>query len=271
MTQMSYRDAYHQFVKEENLDKIKDILNEHEYYDAEANAKIHVKENDGLPYILLPVESDEYTGKNGYGVADGIFLDISSRFPIWTGKFYLPVMILRQTTNKNLEQFIDLEKIEEHEIHHIKAIISYIDRNPDYIRDALKYAVGACSVEELEESVEFEVEKLFRLEKSALENDFDNGDNSFFYKSEGAVIKIAASSKGQFVRIHISHDAANLVERYLGRFPGEKKRLHAAMEKSINKWGRSVFGNNAITQLSLTLLETMALSNNSAMSTRYEI
>jgi len=48
MEKLDYKNTYHRLVTKENLDRIKNILNEHEYYD-----KNTVEQLEIVPFLLL--------------------------------------------------------------------------------------------------------------------------------------------------------------------------------------------------------------------------
>jgi hypothetical protein len=109
MKKPGYKDTYYRLVTKANLEQIKHILNEHEYYDKNTVEQIEYEEKDNLPYFILAVDSAEYIGRRGaYAVLDGIFIEINSIIPHWEGIFYLSILIIRKTTYEKLKLIISL-------------------------------------------------------------------------------------------------------------------------------------------------------------------
>jgi hypothetical protein len=270
MKPINYKKAYYEFVRQENLEKLKIILKELQYYDDSIIENIQFKRKDDLSYFCALVDSPEYTGNRSYTMLDGIFIEIESIIPAYTEIFYLPVIMIRKVKEK-LKQFVNLPLFEKHELHHLKELIDYIDRNPDYIEKAMKYNIGSCSLDNIHKSIEFELNKVFLLEVPAFEFDFENGDRDFLFYSDGVVTKIPVDTKQRFVAFHISSYAANLRQAYLERFPGNEELVNETIRKELNKQGRRFFGENATTQAAFALLELAALSNNDLYSKKYEV
>ena len=78
MKKSGYKNNYHSVVTKANLDKIKNILNEYEYYDENTVEQIEYEEKDNLPYFILTVDTAEYIGRGAYAMLDGIFIEINS-------------------------------------------------------------------------------------------------------------------------------------------------------------------------------------------------
>ena len=161
MEHSGYKETYFQFISEKNLDQIKIILKNHDYHDPDTIDAIEIREREGVPYLYLFVETSDYIGYGHYGMIDGVYIYIESLIPWWTERFYLPVLIIRKIINKNLEQFIDVPKLHDHEFYHIKEIINFINENPSYIHESLHYGAENCMAKDLARSIEFEINKLF--------------------------------------------------------------------------------------------------------------
>lgn len=125
---LNYKDAYFKLMKIGNFEEIKKILREQEYYSSCVIDEIELKKEDGLPYLYLLVDSFERLSEQAYAMVDGIFIDIASIVADWTEIFYLPVLVIRKEKNNELKQFIDIDRLEKHELFHINEIINYITK-----------------------------------------------------------------------------------------------------------------------------------------------
>ena len=65
MKKLGYKNTYHRLVTKANLDKIKDILNECEYYDKNTVEQIEYEGKNNLPYFILIVDLAQYIGRRG--------------------------------------------------------------------------------------------------------------------------------------------------------------------------------------------------------------
>ncbi len=187
---LNYKDAYYKFMKIGNFEEIKKILREQEYYSSCVIDEIEFRKKDGLPYLYLLLDSFERLSEDACAMVDGIFIDIASIVPDWTDFFYLPVLVIRKENNNELKQFIDIDILEKHELVHINESINYINKNPNYIEEAMKYSVANCSIAEIKQSINFEIRNIFTSELRAVKADYENEDRNILFTREGAITRI---------------------------------------------------------------------------------
>ncbi|QTA84827.1 hypothetical protein [Desulfonema magnum] len=260
MKKLGYKNTYHRVVTKANLEKIKHILNEYGYYDEMTVDQIEYEKKDDLPYFILNVDSPEYIRRGSFAMSDGIFIEIGSVIREWEGIFYLPILIIRETTNETLKPFINPDMLMEHELHHLRHIIEHIDQHPDYIEKSRKHNVGSCTFADIQKSIEFEVGKIFSNEMPALISDYENGERDYYLYSDGVVSVITSHDKNEFVRYNIAQYIAKLRIAYIDRFPEKKSELSEYIEKEVNKQGKSIFGENTMSLLSVSLFKVMLLA-----------
>ena len=261
MKKSGYKNTYHRVVTKANLDKIKNILNEYEYYDKNTVEQIEYEEKDNLPYFILTVDSAKYIGRWGaYAVLDGIFIEINSIIQQWKGIFYLPILIIRMTTNKKLQPIINPDMLKEHELHHLRHIIEHIDRYPGYIEESRKYNAGSCTYADIEKSIKFEVSKIFFHELPARISDYEKGERDYYLYSDGLVSITTSHDKSEFVQYNLAQYIAKLRVAYIDRFSEKKAEISEYIAKEVNKQGERRFGENTMARLAIVLFKLVSLA-----------
>ncbi len=255
---ISYKDTYYNLVKRENLEGIKRIIKDHGYYDSTSIEKIQYRELKGLPHFFLTVDSPNYTNGH-YAVLDGIYLNVNSIIPLWIGKFYLSIVIIRKPTNAKIRPFIAPVTDIEHELNHLHRLIDYINKYPDYIDKSIKYNVGFCEVCNLDESIKFEVKKIFSMEIPTLILDFDIGQKDLFSYDKGTVTKITVNNKDDFLRYKVGQYLSELNNHYIKRFPENMQQIKNNIEKEVNRQGKILFGDNCMMLFLISLIKYFSI------------
>jgi hypothetical protein len=264
----SYKKTYYNLVTRENLEGIKKIIENQGYYDPVTINKIQYDEINNLPHFFIIVDSPDYTFGH-YAMLDGIYLEVDSIIPQWTGIFYLGMIITRKPTNEKIKQFIDPAKDLEHELNHLHRLIDCIDKNPDYIERSMKYNVGSCTLGDLDKSIEFEVGKIFLMEVPTLGLDFDMGQNDMFSYDQGIVTKITPGNKEDFLRYQAGHCLAELHDKYVEKFPEHVDQIKNKFTMEVNKQGKTLFGDNCMMSLLISLMEFYSVLETEG--SRYEV
>ncbi len=261
MKKSGYKNTYHSVVTKANLDKIKNILNEYEYYDKNTVEQIEYEEKDNLSYFIFTVDSAEYIGRRGaYAMLDGIFIEINSIIQQWEGIFYLPILIIRKITNENLKPIVDPDMLKEHELHHLQHIIEHIDQYPGYIEESRKYNVGSCTYADIEKSIKFEVSKIFSSELPALISDYEKGERDYYLYSDGLASITTSHDKNEFVQYNLAQYIAKLRVAYIDRFSEKKAEISEYIAKEVNKQGEKRFGENTMAKLAIVLFKLVSLA-----------
>ncbi len=261
MKKTGYKNTYYSVVTKANLEKIKHILNEHEYYDENTVEQIEYEEKDNLPYFILTVDSAEYIGQRGaYAMLDGIFIEINSIVQQWEGIFYLSILIIRKITNEKLKPIINPDMLKEHELHHLQHIIEHIDRYPGYIEESRKYNAGSCTYADIEKSIKFEVSKIFSNELPALISDYEKGERDYYLYSDGLVSITTSHDKNEFVQYNLAQYIAKLRVAYIDRFSEKKAEVSEYIAKEVNKQGEKRFGENTMAKLAIVLFKLVSLA-----------
>jgi len=252
-----YKSVYLRVVKKANIDKIKHILNEAEYYNEKTVEQIEYEEKYNLSYFSLSVDSAEHLARGAYALLDGIFIEINSIVEEWQGLFYLPILITREITNETLKTMINPDMLKEHELYHLQCIIEHIDRFPDYIDDSRKYNAGSCVYADIERSIEFEVTKLFSIELPAITADYEKGERNFYLYSNGVASMATSNDKNEFVQYNLAEYVLKLRLAYLNRFIDKQTEISDFIAKEVNKQGENRFGENTMSKIAVVLLNLL--------------
>ncbi len=260
MNKTGYKNIYYQVVKESNLEIIKKIIKELGYYDEETIDKLEFNNKDNLPYFSITVDSSEHLAKGCFSLLDGIFIDIDTIAPEWKGIFYLSILIVRETANARLQPFINADSLKDHELHHLQSIIDHIDRHPDYIEKSMQYNIGSCTIENIKESIEFEVSKIFNNEMHALISDYENGERDCYLHSGGIVTVVTFHNKDEFIQYQLGSYLSSLNSNFIHKFPDMVTEINVCIDKEINKQGENIFGKNTTQKFAIALLKTFSLA-----------
>lgn len=251
MTRPRYKETYFRLIKETNLESIKQILRDHEYFDGATIDRITYAEADRLPYFLLHVDTSDYIPWGSAAMLNGTFVKIDALLPEWEGLFYLPLLVVREITNEKVKRFADTEHIVEHELFHLRQMIDHIDKHPEYIENSYNYSVANCDADSLKRSIRFEIGKLFSIELPAIKFDYESGERDYHFYADGWVKTVTCKSRDEFIKCNLAADIGKLQEMYLKRFPGQEELINRTVAEEANRRGKTPFGKNAIQKLVL--------------------
>ncbi len=271
MKKTSFKKTYYALVKRKNLGQIKTLLREQTEYEPEIIDNLQFKRENKLPYLFGQIESSARIGFGNYGVVDGNFVSLGALMPQWPGWFYLPLIFFRRAPNPKMQAFVEARKIKEHELDHLVYLLNYIDANPSYIERAKACNVSGCAFENLEKSIQFEIEKVFRMEAPTLAKDYRNGENTLALARDGVLYEVLAPTEERFVKYQVGQYLSGLLERYLKRFPEHKELIGELYRKEVEAQARTLFGEDPMEKIAYLLLELWASRNNPRRSTKHEI
>lgn len=241
---MSYRDFYMKIVKKENEDKIITLLKENDCWERFQIKQLQVIEADPYAYILIDLDIlGEFAAQYL-----GIFLDIRKHFPWYEQEnFYLVAIACPADYHQSIKKYVNKDVSIAHELLHIRDIIMIIENDPGYLEKVFRYGFeNIHDPADLEESIEFETGKTFKIEPQALENDFKNGENLIFAPFIfGMIMKYKCETKDEYIRLSMSNYIMDLQEMYIEKFEETQDKIKEYFKNSVNKHGRQIFGDNA--------------------------
>lgn len=225
------------------MDKIINLFKENECWESFQIKQLQIIEETPYPYILLELDIvGEFAAQ-----FLGLFLDIHKYF-LWhdAENFYLPAIAYPHEYHRGIKQYVNKEVSIAHELLHLRDIIESIENEPGYLEKVYRY--GFENVEDtsdLEESIAFEVGKIFRIEPKALANDFKNGEKMIFEPFFlGMVMKYKCSTEDEYIRLSMCNYIVDLQEMYCEKFGEAEDKIKEYFMNSVNRHGREIFGEN---------------------------
>jgi hypothetical protein len=267
----SYKTAYLDLIKPENVDAIKAVLLKSETYDAETLEQIHYEEENGLPYLFAEVESNPSLSGTHYGMVDGSFHKLEEIYPAWPGVFYLPIVFVLRPKNPRLKILLEKRDVKAHELEHLRDLMDYIDAHPSYIERAQKLCLAACTPENLAQSIQFEVEKIFQKEAAVAAKDYLGGETCVSIAADGAAYEIKVDSVDRFVKYQVALYLGGLFERYLEKLPEHRDLIGELYKKEVEVQGRALYGPDPLPKIGIMIVQLFKLRFLPHVAAKFEV
>ncbi|MDM8521882.1 hypothetical protein QUF80_00780 [Desulfococcaceae bacterium HSG8] len=239
------KEIYHYLLKPEYFEQLQELMREQNIYESLNVREAFLKEED-FPYILFRIETEQVFAAQMVGM----MLKIDSLLPEYTDDYYLPAIAMACDYDPEIMELINLENSVAHELIHIQDILSLIDKYPSYVTRVEKYGMNMVErLEDLKESIDLEVFKIFYLEPQALESDYDKGEKSIRTQLLGKILEYECRTKKEYIEMQLSDYLGNLSEIYKDKFPEEAKMIKKHTNASAVKYGKDVFGRTPLKRL----------------------
>lgn len=253
---MSHTELYYRLVKEDNLADLSRLVSEFlESIDYEV-VTVEIRREEEFPYIYCQVITEEVFS----AVTVGFFADITSLVPEYKEPhYYLPVVAFCEDYQEHISRLIDKTLSIEHEVQHVKDILELIKQYPDFTEKSYRYGFNSIStLDELHESMNFEMFKLFHLEPAAMRRDYHAGDHSILiaFDDEGKqVIRYDCDSVSEYLGMKIHTYMTKLKGAYQEKFEeesspersdGTSTRIEVEMNLALARYGKDIFGPDAV-------------------------
>ena len=196
---------------------------------------LEVVDASPLPYVRL-----EITAGEGGLVAHctGVWFDVRPLVgPEGEEDYYLPVLGVANGASMPTVR---------HELLHLNDMLALLERDPSYSERAMK--LGINSIEQpsqIEESVDFELFKIFAMEPQAYRLEFSLGETWIDTFHAGQPVRYSCSSAEELVTMRMADYVTTLELRYVKLFPGHAATIRKAIRRSTDHHGREVFGAKA--------------------------
>ena len=188
-----------------------------------------------LPYVRL-----EITAGEGGIVAHctGVWFDVRPLVgPEGDEDYYLPVLGVAQGASTPTIS---------HELLHLHDMLALIEQDPSYSERALKLGINSISEpSQIEESVDFELFKIFAMEPQAYRLEYEMGETWIDAFHAGHPVRYPCATVEELVTMRLADYVATLERRYVTMFPGYEATIRKAVRRSANHHGRGVFGAKA--------------------------
>ena len=243
---MMHVELYYRIVKEENIEQLFSIMSERLGSLNYRIIQLEILQENDFPYICCQVSTDEIF----CALMTGFFVDIKSIIYEYNEPYYyLPVIVYCDDYDDRIKGFIDKKISIEHELQHIKDMIELIKKYPDYPARSYRYGMNSItSVEDLAESIDLEMFKLFYIEPPAMRMDFYKGDRHILmpFDDKGkTVVRCECDSAEEYVAIQLDSYIMRIKSDYKERFKDNEeaaKLIAKEMDKGLTNHGKDVFG-----------------------------
>lgn len=243
---MEHTELYYRLVKEENLADLSPIVSEFLQSVGYEVVTVEIRREEEFPYIYCQIVTEELFS----AVMIGFFADISSLIPEYKEPhYYLPVVAFCEDYEEHISRLIDKRLAIEHEVQHVKDILELIRQYPDFPEKSFRYGFNSISsVDELHESIDFEMFKLFHIEPAAMRHDYQAGDNSILiaFDDEGKeVVRYECDSVEEYVGMNINTYMRKLKGAYKDKLEEEdniSQRIDMAIDLALARYGKEIFG-----------------------------
>jgi hypothetical protein len=188
-----------------------------------------------VPYVRLEITA----GEDGLVAhCTGVWFDVRPLVgPEGEQDYYLPVLGVAQGASTSTIS---------HELLHLHDLLALIEQDPSYSERALKLGINSISEpSQIEESVEFELFKIFAMEPQAYRLEYEIGETWIDAPHAGQYVRYHCATAEELVTMRLADYVATLERRYIKMFPGSEAAIREAIRRSAAHHGREIFGAQA--------------------------
>ena len=244
---MDYIDIYRKIADKNNREKLITVFKDTGNWEKLKAVHLEIIEDAKLPYILVNIDyNEDFIGYFSSAMI-GIFMekafvaDIDRNYD--REYFYLPVIAKPCQVPEMAKKYFSEENAVQHELMHLSDILEWIRKEPEYIENAIRYTHESATAENMDKSIDFEVRKIFALEPPAIGNDFDKGEDIIIQPFIFDIfLKYKCRTKTEYIQMKVSDYITDLREMYLKNFSDRKNAVEDFFRKSVEKYGKKIFG-----------------------------
>lgn len=232
---MNHRETYMALLSPSLRDRLLATLEEEGILTLLKGHALEVVDAPPLPYVRLAITA----GENGLVAhCTGVWFDVRPLVgPEGEQDYYLPVLGISQGASSPTIR---------HELLHLHDLLALIEQDPSYPERALKLGInGISEPSQIEESVDFELFKIFAMEPQAYRLEFSLGETWIDVPHAGQHVRYHCATAEELVTLRLADYVAKLERRYAKMFPGHEATIREAVRRSVNHHGREVFGPQA--------------------------
>lgn len=243
---VDHRSVYETLLSAGNERALARLLEEQGVLSLLRARSVEVRRDRPLPYVLLMIDAD----RGVFAQCTCVFVDVGGVVPQHAAvPYFLPMVALAEQGAG--EETGRAAAALEHELLHLSDTLALIERDPDYPRRVFAYGIhNTTDPALLAESVDVEVFKLFALEPQAFALDYANGETALEIPFLGRVVRVACDSLEEFVHHRVAEYVKSLEREICEIHPGERPRVHAEIERAVERHGLSLFGPSAYRRVS---------------------
>ena len=246
---MDYLNSYRKIVTKQHEETLLHILKDTGHWAKLRAINFTVIDDTPLPYILTTVDYQDSDMGYFAGVMIGITLEQSCIMALDTTysykNFYLPLIAKPCTYPDIAKAYYSEEQAIRHELMHVADMLCWINDEPEYLDNVLLYSYEAATEETLQDSIDFEVKKIFTLEPQALQDDYESGEDMliepFIF---GRYMKYRCTTQQEYLEIKLSDYVSDLKDMYMKSYPQKRGDIEHFFDKSVGQHGGHIFGNS---------------------------
>lgn len=212
---------------------------------------IEKKEFNGFPYILVHEKYNknmpcQYIARYMSTVMDLSLLCSEAK------EYFFPFICLPEKHPFLAEKYMveNVEVIIAHEVCHIKTILAYVDKNPNYYSDLINFGFQQIeNQEDIEKSLYFEINKRLVIEPPALQLEYELGNNVIPVPVLFFVKKLKCESLNDFIKINLYGELNDLFEAYKNKFSEIQDEVEVIFKKVLKSISHEYLGENAFSDI----------------------
>ncbi len=238
---MTHKELYYHLLREENLAALQLLMQEQNILTSFNVKKMELLRQGNFPYLLFSVEIEEVYAAQYLG----LFLDIKPIHPQYEREwYYLPIVAFCETYDERIMRLINKSNSIAHELLHLKDLLAWIEEEPSFPDRVRQFSLNNVKdADRLHESIDLEIQKIFRLEPKALQNDFERGEKSILSPSPFGkhTIKYECQSSEEYVQAQLSDYIETFQNAYVEKF-NCPRLVQAEVRQAVERYGVKLFG-----------------------------
>jgi hypothetical protein len=235
LTAVKHRETYMALLSPSLRDRLLSTLEEEGFLTLLKAHALGVVDATPMPYVRLEITA----GEDGrVAQCTGIWFDVRPLVgPEGEQDYYLPVLSVPPDAS--------IPTI-SHELLHLHDLLELIEQDPSYPERALKLGINSISEpSQIEESVDFELFKIFAMEPQAYRLEYEMGETWIDASHAGHPVRYHCATADELVTMRLASYVATLERRYVKMFPGHEAAIRKAVQRSASHHGRALFGAQA--------------------------
>jgi hypothetical protein len=235
LTAVKHRETYMALLSPSLRDRLLATLEEEGILTLLKAHALGIVDATPVPYVRLEITA----GVDGLVAhCTGVWFDVRPLVgPEGEQDFYLPVLGVSQGASTSTIS---------HELLHLHDLLALIEQDPAYPERALKLGINSISEpSQIEESVDFELFKIFAMEPRAYRLEYEMGETWIDASHAGQPVRYHCATVEELVTMRLADYVATLERRYVQKFPGHEATIRKAVQQSANHHGRELFGAQA--------------------------
>lgn len=252
---MGYKQDYQEIITKKNFTKLNKLMESGNLIADYKHSDFKIGNDSGINYLNVTIDT-ENEPSNYASFLMIIYLKRKELFNNSTEKEIFPLMIIVKPNkiDEMGEKYRSNETDFNHEFMHLKDLIEIFEQEPDFIYRGYNYALsnftrtGKRKPDDIIKCIDYEVEKIFKIEPKAMKSDFEAGDKIIPIPFLFSLVEYECKDSTEYIKMKIFEYLKSLMsklEEALNPDSELTKVINSGLERSINKFAKEVFGEEA--------------------------